>query len=165
MIHRGGGGLGGLGDGPIDRENDTLLAIRGRTTLSRSGSNLTDENGPREAAKQLLRPRSALGNLTNGQHQSSASESVSEPPAKVQHVEKVEPIETMNRLPTDPDFEPPSAAERLFEAIDSGSGPHPAQIELHDDVPDTPPNPEIEEPEAFETPLTFLDDLDFTGDL
>jgi len=128
MLQRSGEELGGLGDGPGNRENDNILAIRMQSMHSRRNGNSMSENDPREAAKQqLVRSRSALGNLTNGQQQqqqhqtSNTSEVESEPPTKVMRVEKVEPIDTMNRLETDPNYEPPCAAERLFETIDNST--------------------------------------------
>ena len=152
MFHRGGGGLRGLGDGPVGRENAAPSMLRSVNGLQRRLGSDLDENGPREAVKQGLRPRSALGNISSAQSQHT----MAEPPLKVARIEKPEEVETMSRVATDPDFEPPCAAERLFEVIDSGSKPPPAPRPVQDKVPETPPEPDIEDATAFETPLTLL---------
>ena len=152
MFHRGGGGLRGLGDGPVGRENAAPTMMRSVNGLQRRMGSDLGENGPREAVKQGLRPRTALGNISTAQGQHTTAE----PPLKVARVEKPDEVETMSRVATNPDFEPPCAAERQFEAIDSGSEPPAAPRPVHDSVPETPPEPEVEDATAFETSLTFL---------
>lgn len=159
--------MSGLGDGPADRENDAFIAVASRGALRqdlRSG----EADGPREALKQVARPRSVLGNITNSQaaptlthstQQEQTNVPATQPPAKLQRVEPVPDIDTMSRLPTDPDYEPPCAAEKLFAAIDAHDFQLPQREVLLDTVPESPPEPSVEEEEPFSTPLTFFEEL------
>ena len=143
-------------DYPINQENNAVASLRPRNTLSRNGN--MDENGPRDAVKQAMRQRSALGNLTNAQKQSSSTTSSVpqvEPPTKVTRFNSPGEIETMSRLPTDPDFEPLGVAERLFE---SSIGPIPPSSSINYGIPDSPSLPELENELPFEIPLRFLEE-------
>lgn len=166
MFHRG-RELSGLGDGPADRENDAFIAVASRGAL-RQGLHGGEADGPREALKQVARPRSVLGNITNSQtaptlkpstQQEQTNTLATQPPAKLPRVEPVPDIDTMNRLPTDPDYEPPCAAEKLFAAIDAHDAKLPQREVLLDSIPESPPDPFVEEEEPFSTPLTFLEEL------
>lgn len=154
--------MSGLGDGPADRENDAFIAVASRGAL-RQGAHGGEADGPRDALKQVARPRSVLGNITNSQNAPTQQEQTNtlstQPPAKQPRVEPVPDIDTMNRLPTDPDFEPPCAAEKLFAAIDAHDVKVPQREILLDTVPESPPDFFVEEEEPFSTPLTFFEEF------
>ena len=166
MFHRG-REMNGLGDGPVDRENDAFVAMASRGALTQ-GLRGSEAEGPREALKQVARQRSVLGNITNSQaapvlthltQKEQANTVAAPPPAKVARVEPVPDIDTMSRLPTDLDFEPPCTAEKLFAAIDAQDIQLPQREVLLDTVPETPPELSVEEEEPFSTPLTFIEEL------